>query len=397
MANDYMSQWNINGTLYDIHDSGRGAAEGVATLDANTKVPDVQLGRGQANGVASLDANSKVPTSQLNAGVPSGLATLDANGRIPYSQLPESAVEFKGYWNANTNSPTLADGTGTKGDFYFVDTAGSQNLGSGTQYFAIGDRVLYDGSVWKNIASGAVRSINGSGPDAQGNISGVVKSVAGNNPDSNGNVSGIVKSVAGNSPDSNGNVSGIVTSVNNVAPDANGNCTLTAMLSVNGVNPDANGNLNVTGLTRITKNYSHNSSASNPFSSADWQDILANASESVFVEIHSQFGTISSSSPYEQTLVTRETEVLCMIERVDTSANVIYVKPIFPQILRNAGAYTGYGWICEDTHIGNYQTSNSTFFGLEVIRQSDNTEVSLYSRKNIGNVYMYFYKIKASV
>lgn len=166
MAEDYMSQWNVNGTLYDIHDSGRGQAEGVATLNANSKVPDSQLGRGSPNGVASLDEN----------------------GRVPYSQLPESATELKGYWNANTNTPTLADGIGTSGDFYFVDTAGTQNLGSGSQYFAVGDRVLYDGSIWKNIASGTVRTINGHAPNAQGDISSVVQSISGQAPDQNGNI-----------------------------------------------------------------------------------------------------------------------------------------------------------------------------------------------------------------
>lgn len=166
MANDYIDQWDLNTVVYDIHDKGRGQPNGVATLDASSKVPDAQLGRGLANGVASLDSN----------------------GRIPYEQLPEDALTFKGYWDADTNSPTLVDGTGTSGDFYFVSIAGTQNLGSGSQYFAVGDRVLYDGSIWKNIASGSVRTINGQGPDAQGDISGVVKSVNGNTPDANGAV-----------------------------------------------------------------------------------------------------------------------------------------------------------------------------------------------------------------
>lgn len=103
-------------------------------------------------------------------GTANGLATLDADGRIPYSQLPESAVELKGYWNANTNTPTLADGTGDDGDEYYVDVAGSQDLGSGTQYFNIGDRVLYIDGVWKNINSTAVKSVNSVLPNAQGNV-----------------------------------------------------------------------------------------------------------------------------------------------------------------------------------------------------------------------------------
>ena len=107
MAENYIDHWNANGQMYDIQDAGRG--------------------------------------------LPNGVATLDLTGRVPYSQLPESAVEFKGYWNAATNTPTLADGTGTKGDMYYVDVAGTRDLGSGTQRFYVGDRVLYDGNVWKNM------------------------------------------------------------------------------------------------------------------------------------------------------------------------------------------------------------------------------------------------------
>lgn len=56
----------------------------------------------------------------------------------------------------------------------------------------------------------AVKTINGTGPDAQGNIKidvGSVKTVNGSGPDGNGNVSvGTVRSVNGNWPDANGNV-----------------------------------------------------------------------------------------------------------------------------------------------------------------------------------------------
>lgn len=109
-------------------------------------------------------------TLMSHLGTANGLATLDANGRIPYSQLPESAVELKGYWDADTNTPALADGTGTNGDEYIVSVAGTQDLGSGSQYFGVGDRVVYTGGVWKNISSGFVRTVSSVAPDAQGNV-----------------------------------------------------------------------------------------------------------------------------------------------------------------------------------------------------------------------------------
>ena len=114
--------------------------------------------------------SSLIATLRAHTGTANGFATLDANGRIPYSQLPESAVELKGYWNASTNTPTLADGTGTNGDEYFVDTAGSQDLGSGLQSFKVGDRVVYTGGIWKNIDSGSIKSVCEITADSQGEV-----------------------------------------------------------------------------------------------------------------------------------------------------------------------------------------------------------------------------------
>lgn len=112
---------------------------------------------------------SLLSTLQNHLGTANGLATLDSTGRIPYSQLPESAIEYKGQWNASTNTPTLADGTGTNGDFYIVSVAGIQNLGSGDIQFFENDRVIYDGSVWSRLSSGDVKTVNNISP-VNGNI-----------------------------------------------------------------------------------------------------------------------------------------------------------------------------------------------------------------------------------
>jgi hypothetical protein len=101
-----------------------------------------------------------IPLTQKAAN--NGVATLDAGGKIPSSQLPNTVMEFKGNWNASTNTPTLADGSGNSGDVYLVNVAGTQNLGSGSQTFAIGDWVLYNGTIWeKSINSTDVVSVNG--------------------------------------------------------------------------------------------------------------------------------------------------------------------------------------------------------------------------------------------
>lgn len=60
-------------------------------------------------------------------------------------------MEFKGNYDASSNTPTLADGTGNAGDVYRVNVAGTQDLGSGSQTFAIGDWVVYNGTIWENL------------------------------------------------------------------------------------------------------------------------------------------------------------------------------------------------------------------------------------------------------
>ena len=86
--------------------------------------------------------------------VASGYASLDGTGRIPSNQLPAQVVEYKGTWNANTNSPTLADGIGNTGDQFIVGTAGTRDLGSGSISWGVGDLVIYSGSVWQQVIGG---------------------------------------------------------------------------------------------------------------------------------------------------------------------------------------------------------------------------------------------------
>ena len=115
--------------------------------------------------------SSLLTTLSSHLGSANGIATLDANGRIPYSQLPESAVEYKGGWNANTNTPHLEDGVGTNGDMYRVEVAGTQDLGSGDISFFVNDQVIYNGSVWQKFSGGSVLSVNNVQPDSStGNI-----------------------------------------------------------------------------------------------------------------------------------------------------------------------------------------------------------------------------------
>ena len=103
-------------------------------------------------------------------GSSNGIASLDNNGRIPSSQLTEDAVEYKGAWNANTNTPNLNTVEKDKGDMYLVSVKGTQDVGEGSVQFNVGDEVIYNGTIWQRIPTGDVDSVNNISPDTNENI-----------------------------------------------------------------------------------------------------------------------------------------------------------------------------------------------------------------------------------
>lgn len=109
-----------------------------------------------------LDLPNKIDVSEK--GAINGVAELDGTGKVPAAQLPTSVTTSRrllGNWDGSTNTPTLADGIGTQGDEYYVNVGGTQDLGSGSIVFTIGDFVHYDGSIWIKLDGGKVESVNG--------------------------------------------------------------------------------------------------------------------------------------------------------------------------------------------------------------------------------------------
>ena len=106
------------------------------------------------------------------SGEAGGIATLDSNGRVPDSQITEDLEEYKGAWNASTNTPNLNTVSKTKGDLYLVSVTGTQELveGEGEVTYIVSDEVIYNGSYWQRIPSGDVDTINNVSPDSTGNI-----------------------------------------------------------------------------------------------------------------------------------------------------------------------------------------------------------------------------------
>ena len=134
--------------------------DGSGNLESST-VTTTELG--YVAGVTSAiqtQLGNKIDSSEKGAN--NGVATLDAGGKVPVAQLPSSIMTYEGVWNASTNSPSLADGVGDAGQVYRVSVAGSQDLGSGSISFEVGDYVIYNGTVWeKSDTTDAVASVNG--------------------------------------------------------------------------------------------------------------------------------------------------------------------------------------------------------------------------------------------
>ncbi|QXN74240.1 minor tail protein [Gordonia phage ObLaDi] len=143
------------------------SAPTAATLMYRTTggVTSVGDGTDPAHAVNKGQLDAAVGTRELAStkGQPNGYAALDAGGKVPISQLPSSIMEYKGVWNAATNTPTLANGSGDTGDVYRVTAAGTRNLGSGNIEFAVGDYVVYNaaGQWEKSDTTDAVASVAG--------------------------------------------------------------------------------------------------------------------------------------------------------------------------------------------------------------------------------------------
>jgi hypothetical protein len=112
-----------------------------------------------------LVANDPTKVATTALGAANGVATLDSTGKIPTTQLPSSVlggVSYQGTWDANTNTPTLASGVGTKGFYYVVAVSGTIAI-DGNNNWKAGDEIIFDGTQWDQIIGGetVVRTVAG--------------------------------------------------------------------------------------------------------------------------------------------------------------------------------------------------------------------------------------------
>jgi hypothetical protein len=141
------SDWNADHTLTGLGTMAEQNANAVAITGGT---------------ISGTTISGYIPTTQKGAA--NGVATLDAGGKVPVSELPAAvlgALSYQGTWNASTNTPTLTSSTGTKGYYYVVSVAGSTNLDGITDWL-VGDWAVYNGSVWQKVDNTeTVTSVNG--------------------------------------------------------------------------------------------------------------------------------------------------------------------------------------------------------------------------------------------
>lgn len=117
-------------------------------LSGNVSVTasDISLG--------NLTNDSQVKRTEM--GVASGVATLDGTGKLTSAQIPSAitgAIVYQGVWDASANTPILANGVGTKGQYYKVSVSGTTNI-DGFNNWTAGDLIIFDGTTWDQVQGG---------------------------------------------------------------------------------------------------------------------------------------------------------------------------------------------------------------------------------------------------
>lgn len=133
--------------------SQKAAANGLASLNADSKVIQVALNSERLNGKTEAELTTLFILQSVK-GAANGVAELDATGKLKAAQVPDSitaGLTYKGIWNANTNSPTIPTaGGGNENWFYIVGVAGTTTI-DGINTWGVGDWIISNGTAWERI------------------------------------------------------------------------------------------------------------------------------------------------------------------------------------------------------------------------------------------------------
>lgn len=144
---------DFDGSLIISLSNGREINVGeVVAPDVAEKIRVVANGGGTSQTVldalASLQQqiDSLIPSQTGNTGK---FLTTDGS-TLSWASVTGSGLTYQGTWNASTNTPTLASGTGTSGYYYVVSVAGTTTL-DGVSDWQPGDWVVFNGTAWQKI------------------------------------------------------------------------------------------------------------------------------------------------------------------------------------------------------------------------------------------------------
>lgn len=103
-------------------------------------------------GLGNVTNDAQVKRSEMGAA--NGVATLGADSKVPTSQLPAAIVGqviYQGVWDASTNNPTIpAASSSNNGWYYIISVAGSTNI-DGITDWKVGDWIISQGTAWKKV------------------------------------------------------------------------------------------------------------------------------------------------------------------------------------------------------------------------------------------------------
>lgn len=136
-----------------LRPNGKDSNSGQVILDAAGKVT--------TSGEAQIGGELNMSTNKIT-NLPAGTTNLDA---VNYQQLTDAitgVLVYKGTWDADTNTPTLASGVGDVGSYYIVSVSGSTDL-DGITDWVVGDWAVFSSTEWQKIDNTSILGGVGTG------------------------------------------------------------------------------------------------------------------------------------------------------------------------------------------------------------------------------------------
>lgn len=156
---------DFDGSLIISLSSGREINVGeVVAPDLAERIKVITNGGGTSQSVLDTltdlqnQIDNLIPSQTGNSGK---YLTTDGTS-LSWASIAGGGLNYKGTWNASTNTPTITSSVGTSGDYYVVSVSGSTNI-DGITDWVVGDWIIYNGTFWQKIDQSEVGDVSGPG------------------------------------------------------------------------------------------------------------------------------------------------------------------------------------------------------------------------------------------